>query len=112
MHAKGALGTARIGDFTVPVLHLAKNGFDIIPAPAWCDSLPFSVIVAVATDVNHRVNRRRPSEDFTTRPIGALVGMIWGGFSDVFPVDARIVKYFTIAYRDLDPRAVVSAACL
>ena len=88
----------------VMVFGLAEEGQDIVPAPAGiAHGLPLVKIVRLAPDIDHGIDRARPANDLTTRPIADPAAQIGFGLGVIHPVDRPVEEGPAIADGQLNP---------
>ena len=94
-------------------LRLAEVRQYVLPAPTRvAEVAPVVVILLLAADIDHRVDRTRSADYFAPRPVAAPIIDAGVGFGGVFPVDALVVEGLAIADRCLDPETPIAAARL
>ena len=95
-----------------PFLQPAKDGRDIVPAPARRGRGPLGVVIRVPAHPDHRVDRGRSAQNLAARPVDGAPVQLRLGLGRVFPVEPCVVEYLAIAQRDINPRVPPAAARL
>ena len=93
------------------VLHCLEVGQKVVKAPAGiAEVAPVIVVVAVAPDPHHGVDRARTAEQLAARPVIGIAGQPRVRFGLVIPVDGRIEERLAVAERHLHEEAKIAAA--
>src|SRR5260370_39517662 len=81
---------------------------DILPRPAAiAERLPFVEVLALTADIDHGIDRTRPAQDLSARPVIDAVREPRNGFGAVHPVEAAIIEGLAVADRDLHPNSPI-----
>ena len=97
MAAAVVIGPAR------PGLHALEDRGDLGPGPARCIDSPIVEIAGMAAHINHGIDRARPTEDATARPVAGLAAQTVDRLGHVFPIDPGIEEGLAVADRHPDP---------
>src|SRR5258708_27486498 len=71
---------------------------DILPRPAAiAERLPFVEVLALTTDIDHGIDRTRPAQDLSARPIIDALREPGNRLGDVHPVEAAVIEGLAVA---------------
>ena len=105
--AQHAVAAAQLVRAAVVVFHALEDRQHVLVAPAAIAELrPVIVVLRLAADIDHAVDRARAAQHFSARHLDAPAARALVGLRRVAPVDGRMVDHLGDADRDARPEVV------